>query len=189
MLHLRLWSHKNNGHVCNVVEFYNRNFLFWKVLRNVILFKSAWYYFKDNWGRGELLSVCSTTSICHRWSCTELMTSNSDVLSRLQCLCRGVWPSDDTDACERDDHLVSWSNTHKLDEFCIWDTEGIKPTRKQAPPSHTVCDLNHSTNRVYTIGTKRSHRMWNKLICLLIVNLNKRSKNFDKYKRHPDLRY
>ena len=24
-------------------------------------------------------------------------------------------------------------------------------------PSHTVCDLNHSTNRVYTISTERSH--------------------------------
>jgi len=28
------------------------------------------------------------------------------------------------------------------------------------PTSHTVCDLNHSTNLVYTIGTECSHHMW-----------------------------
>jgi len=52
------------------------------------------------------------------------------------------------------------------DEFCIWDTEGIlhwdtegiEPTRDK-PRSHTVCDLNHSANRVYTIGTECSHHM------------------------------
>ena len=44
------------------------------------------------------------------------------------------------------------------DEFCIWDTEGIEPTRDK-PWSHTVYDLNHSVNRVYTIGTECSHHM------------------------------
>jgi len=33
------------------------------------------------------------------------------------------------------------------DEFCIWDTEGIEPTRDK-PRSHMVYDLNHSVNRV-----------------------------------------
>jgi len=28
------------------------------------------------------------------------------------------------------------------------------------PPFHTVCDLNHSANRVYKIGTECSHHMW-----------------------------
>ena len=32
--------------------------------------------------------------------------------------------------------------------------------RGSKPPSHTVCDLNHSANRVYTIGTKCPHHMW-----------------------------
>jgi len=45
------------------------------------------------------------------------------------------------------------------DEFCIWDTEGIEP-RGIKPPSHTVYNLNHSTNRVYTIGTECPHHMW-----------------------------
>jgi len=31
--------------------------------------------------------------------------------------------------------------------------------RGSKPPSHTVCDLNHSTNRLYTIGTECSHHM------------------------------
>jgi len=43
-------------------------------------------------------------------------------------------------------------------EICIWDTEGIEPTRDK-PRSHTVYDLNHSVNRVYTIGTECSHHM------------------------------
>ena len=38
----------------------------------------------------------------------------------------------------------------KSDEFCIWDTEGIQP----ALLFHKVFDLNHSADRVYTIGTE-----------------------------------
>ena len=31
--------------------------------------------------------------------------------------------------------------------------------RGSKPQSYTVCDLNHSTNRVYKIGAERSHHM------------------------------
>ena len=40
--------------------------------------------------------------------------------------------------------------------FEIWRESN---PRGRKPPSHTVCDLNHSTNRVYTIGTERSHHI------------------------------
>jgi len=39
----------------------------------------------------------------------------------------------------------------------IWRESNACGTK---PPSHTVCDLNHSTNRVFTIGTECSHHMW-----------------------------
>jgi len=46
------------------------------------------------------------------------------------------------------------------DEFCIWDTEEIEPARSKPLKSHKVFDLNHSADRVYTIGTEDSHHMW-----------------------------
>ena len=45
------------------------------------------------------------------------------------------------------------------DEFCIFEIRRESNPRGSKPPSHTVCDLNHSTNRLYTIGTKCSHHM------------------------------
>jgi len=41
-----------------------------------------------------------------------------------------------------------------------WDTEGIEPARSKPLKSHEVFDLNHSADRVYTIGTEGSHHMW-----------------------------
>jgi len=48
-----------------------------------------------------------------------------------------------------------WSTS---DEFCIEIRRESNP-RESKPRSHTVCDINHSANRVYTIGTECSHHM------------------------------
>ena len=40
--------------------------------------------------------------------------------------------------------------------FEIWRESNPRGSK---PPTHMVCDLNHSTNRVYTIGTEGSHHM------------------------------
>jgi len=45
-----------------------------------------------------------------------------------------------------------------LNEFCIEIRRESNP-RGSKPRSHTVSDLNHSANQVYTIGTECSHHM------------------------------
>jgi len=53
-------------------------------------------------------------------------------------------------------------NHHKfspLGDVSTCEIQRESNPRGSKPPSHTVLDLNHATNRVYTIGTERSHRM------------------------------